>query len=287
MGRVGKEDSTMDKPSFDRPRIQDDELPPDLQAAAKSYAAQSVPRPSLADTTQLLHTLLAEAAFHEQDTYDAKNDHLWDISMVARWRVYLLGPWFWITGVLLLPGGILLARALAISDLTTLLILLLPLTAVLGVTHALRTPSAGLRAVEASCPVSFAQTSMGLGLAILAFDGLLGGVATLGLALANFAPFWNLLLAWLAPLLLLTAISLPLAVVRSVRLAALVGGLPWLLLGLLALAEQPDQSFATLVFALPQDPFSLAAHLAVVLLSLLLLIALTTLAPKWQRLRAL
>jgi hypothetical protein len=273
--------------SFDRPRIQNDELPIDLQAVAKSYAAQPVPRPSSADTTQLINTLLAEAAFHEQDTYSVENDHLWTIPVLARWRVYLLGPWFWIACALLLPAGILLARSLAISDLTTLLILLLPLTAVLGVTHALRTPSAGLRAVEASCPVSFAQTSMSLGLAILAFDSLLGCVATLGFAMANFAPFWNLLLAWLAPLLLLTAISLPIALLRSVRLAALVGGLPWLLLGLLALAEQPGQSFATSFFALPQDPLSLSSHLAVVLLSLLILIALTTFAPKWQRLSAL
>lgn len=50
---------------------------------------------------------------------------------------------------------------------------------------------------------------MGLSLAILAFDSLLGLVTTLGFVLAHWAPFWNLLLAWLTPLLLLTAISLP------------------------------------------------------------------------------
>jgi ABC-type sugar transport system ATPase subunit len=65
------------------------------------------------------------------------------------------------------------------------------LTAVLGLAHALRTPTSGLRAVETSCPVNFVQTTIGLVLAILAFDSLLGLVATLGFALANFAPFWN------------------------------------------------------------------------------------------------
>jgi len=154
---------------------------------------------------------------------------------------------------------------------------------VLGLAHALRTPSTGLRAIEASCPVNFAQTSMGLGLAILAFDSLLGLVATLGFTLAHWAPFWNLLLAWLAPLLLLTAISLPIALLRNVRLAALVGGLPWLLLGLLALAEQNGQSVAKALFSLPQDTPSLSYHLVTIALSLLLLIALTTFAPKWQR----
>ena len=44
---------------------------------------------------------------------------------------------------MLLLAGILLARSLTVSDLITLLILPLPLTAVLGLTHALRTPSTG------------------------------------------------------------------------------------------------------------------------------------------------
>jgi hypothetical protein len=273
----------MDNRSFDRPPIQSDELPLDLQATARSYAAQPVPRPSSAETAQLIHALLTEAAFHAQDTHDEGNDHLWRIPVLASFRVYLLGPWFWIAGVLLLLAGILLARSLGVSDLITLLILLLPLTAVLGLTHALRTPSAGLRAVEASCPVNFVQTSMGLGLALLAFDSLLGLVATLGFTLAHWAPFWNLVLAWLAPLLLLTAISLPIALLRNVRLAALVGGLPWLLLGLLALTEQNGQSVVKALFSLPQDTLSFSYHLVTIVLSLLLLIALTIFAPNWQR----
>jgi hypothetical protein len=164
-----------------------------------------------------------------------------------------------------------------------LLILLLPLAAVFGLAHALHSPSAGLRAVEASSSVTFAQTSMSLGLVLLAFDSMLGLLATLGFALAHWAPFWDLLLAWLAPLLLLTAISLPIALLRSVRLAALVGGVPWLLLGLLALAEQNGSNVTRVLFSLPQDTLSLAAHLAAIILSLLLLVALTTFAPKWQR----
>jgi len=273
----------MDNRSFDQSPMQSDELPLELQAAARSYAAQPVPRPSSADTAQLMHYLLAEAAFQAQDTHFERTNHLWHIPVLARWRVYLLGPWFWIAGVLLLLAGILLARSITVSDLITLLILLLPLTAVLGLTHALRSPAAGLRAIEASCPVNSAQTSVSLGLVILAFDVLLGLVATLGFTLAHWAPFWNLLLAWLAPLLLLTAISLPIALLRNVRLAALVGGLPWLLLGLLALVEQNGQNITRLFFSLPQDTLSLSYHLATILLSLLLLIVLFTSAPKWQR----
>lgn len=273
----------MDNRSFDQPPIQGDELPPDLQATALSYAAQPVPQPSSTETARLIHTLLTEAAFQAQDTHEEGTPHLWRMVVLTRWRLYLLGPWFWMAGVLLCLSGIGLSRSLMVADLITLLILLLPLAAVFGLVYALRALSAGLRAVEASCPVTFAQTSMSLGLALLAFDSVLGLVATLGFALAHFAPFWNLLLAWLAPLLLLTAISLPIALLRSVRLAALVGGVPWLLLGLLALAEQNGPGVARVFFSLPQGTLSFASHLAAIVLSLLLLITLTLSAAKWQR----
>jgi hypothetical protein len=273
----------MDNHSFDQSPISSDELSPDLQAVARSYAAQPVPHPSSAETAQLLHTLLTEAAFQAHEVPNERNDHLWHILILARWRVYLLGPWFWITGVVLLLAGILLARFLTVSDLVTLLILLLPLGSVLGLAYGLRTLSAGLRAVEASCPANFVQTGMGVGLALLTFDSLLGLAATLGFALANWAPFWNLLLAWLTPLLLLTAISLPIALLRSVRLAALIGGLPWLILGFFALTEQHGRGVTNVLFSLPQDTFSFSCHLVTISLSLLLLTVLFLSAPKWQR----
>ncbi|GHO47473.1 hypothetical protein [Ktedonospora formicarum] len=273
----------MDSHAFDQTPVQGDELSPDLQAVARSYRAQPVPHPSSAETAQLLHTLLTEAAFQTQEMHDESNDHLWHILVLARWRVYLLGQWFWIIGIVFLLAGILLARFLTVPDLITLLILLLPLASVLSLAYALRKPSDGLRAVEASCPANFVQTGMGMGLALLAFDSLLGLAATLGFALANWAPFWHLLLAWLAPLLLLTAISLPLALLRSVRLAVLIGGGPWLLLGLLALNEQHGSGVTNVLFSLPQDPFSFSYHLVTILLSLLLLTVLFLSAPKWQR----
>jgi hypothetical protein len=273
----------MDNHLFDQPSSERAELPPDLQAVASSYAAQPVPQPSSVETTRLIHALLTEAVFQGQDTGEQGIPQLWRMVVLTRWRVYLLGPWFWMAGILLLLAGIGLSQSFTVSDFITLLILLLPLATVFGLVYALRTPSAGLRAVEASSSVTFAQTSIGLGLVLLAFDSVLGLMATLGFTLANWAPFWNLLLAWLAPLLLLTAISLPLALLRSVRLAALVGGVPWLLLGLLALAEQNRSGVARLFFSLPQDSLSLSSHLAAIVLSLLLLVALITFAPKWQR----
>ncbi len=268
---------------------QQENLPAELQSIASTYASQPVPRPSSASTTRLMQRLLTEAAYVSQDRQIQESHRLWQTLALARWRVYLLGPLFWIVGMLLILFGSLLSshsHALASSSVTRL-VLLLPLTAVLSLAYALRTPPEGLRAIEASCPVNFVQTALGLGLAILAFDILLGLVATVVFALMNFAPFWNLLLAWLAPLLLLSAISLPLALLRGVRLAAVVGGLPWLLLGISALAEQNAHSWAGWLFSLPQDTLALASHLAMIVFSLILLGALLLSAPKWQRFCAL
>ncbi len=286
----------MDNLPFDQSSFvfrQADELPEDLRAIARLYAAQPVPRPAQSSTTQLTRLLLAEAAFSSQETCQVQRPMFWQIFALARWRLLLLDRWFWIAGVLFLLGSLWIATQMGRAGATSfasLLILLLPLTAVLGLTHALRTPSAGLRAIEASCPVNFMQTTIGLALIILSFDTLLGAVATLAIALARWAPFWNLMLAWLSPLLFLTAISLPVALRWGALKAALVGGLPWVLLGVVGFIsriEQNGPNFATLLFSLPQDTLSLSYHLATIVLSIVLLWALFTTAPKWQRLWAL
>lgn len=279
----------MDSFSFDQPSSSSqpaDELPADLRIIARRYAAQPVPRPTQSSTAQLTQRLLAEAAFSAQEIHQEARQVFWQILTLARWRLLLLGRWFWIAGVLLLLGFTWIATQTGqagATDFTSLLILLLPLTAVLGLAHALRTPSAGLRAVEASCPVNFIQATIGLVLAILGFNSLLGAVATLAIALAHWAPFWSLMLAWLSPLLLLTAISLPIALRWGALKAALVGGLPWLLVGFLARLEQSSPNFATFLFSLPEDTLSLFGHLAIIALSIALLGIFFTTAPKWQR----
>jgi hypothetical protein len=263
---------------------QPENLPADLQAIADTYASQPVPRPSSDANARLMQRLLTEAAYVNQERQIQEPDRLWQTLALVRWRVYLLGPLFWISGMLLiLFGGLLSSHSHVLaSHSITLLVLLLPLTVVLGLAYALRTPSEGLRAIEASCPVNFVQTALGLGLAILAFDILLGLVATVIFSMMSFVPFWNLLLAWLAPLLLLSAISLPLALLRGVRLAALVGGLPWLLLGISALAEQNAKSWTGWLFSAPQGTLALSSHLAMIVFSLIVLGILLLSAPRWQ-----
>ncbi len=259
---------------------QQEHLPPDLQAIARAYANQPVPRPSPGSHASMMQRLLAEATYTNQHKEPVS---FWHTLAVARWRAYLLGPWFWIIGIpVLLVGGLLAPNGFA-GNPGAWLILLLPLTTVFSLAYALRTSSAGLRAVEASCPVNFVQTTIGLALAILAFDILLGLVTTLFATLVHFAPFWNLLLAWLAPVLLLTAISLPLALLRGLGLAMLVGGLPWLFLGFSALTAQNASNWAAWFFALPQDTLALLSHLVVIAFSLVFLTMLLFSAPRWQR----
>jgi hypothetical protein len=236
-----------------------DELPPELRAVAERYAAQPVPRPTPADTARLIARLLAEepgvalaALAHRQRVLPAVR--------VARWRLRLLGPWFWIAGVLLLALGAAVTPLIGEASAPLPLIALVPLTAVLGLAHALRTPSGGLRAVEASAPIGFVEVTTGLVLAIVAYDSTLGVAATAVVALARWAPFAPLLVAWLGPLLLLAGISLPIALRWGTVPAMVIGAGPWLALTLVA-ALQPAGAGA-LIFALPHDATSVCAHIA-------------------------
>ncbi len=237
----------------------DDDLPADLRAVAARFAAQPVPRPTPTDTARLVARLLAEEPIAAVTAFQQQRRVGWTLR-VARWRLRLLGPWFWVASVLLVALGAVCAPFLQGSDRVLPLVLLIPLSAVLGLAHAARTSSTGLRAVEASCPIGVVEVTTGLVLAIVACDCALGLVVTLGLAVLQWAPFVALLAAWLGPLLLLAGLSLPIALRWGALPAALVGGGPWLLLAALA-RLQPTGVFAH-VFALPQDTRALILHVA-------------------------
>ncbi len=254
----------------------DDDLPDELRAIAARFAAQPTPRPTAADTARLVARLLAEepaATFARTRARPRVGQTL----RVARWRVWLLGPQFWVASVLLLG----LSAWLSGSRYPTMgpapLILLVPLTAVLGLAHALRTPSGGLREVEASAPTGFTETTAGLALAIVGFDGVLGAAATLALSLATATPFPSLLAAWLGPLLVLTALSLPVALRWGTLLAALVGGAPWALLVLMARLN--PTSPLGVVLTLPTDAGAVALRLGLAVAGLVFLLGMLLHGP--------
>lgn len=253
----------------------DDDLPDELRAIAARFAAQPTPHPTAADTARLVARLLAEEPGVAMAAVRAPRGRLGWTLRVARWRVRLLGPRFWLASVLLLALGAVVTPFLQGSDRALPLIVLAPLTAVLGLAHATRTSSRGLRAVEASCPLGLVEVTTGLVLAIVAFDCALGLVVTGGLALLHWAPFVALLAAWLGPLLLLAGLSLPIALRWGTLPAALIGGGPWLLLAVVA-RLRPDGVAAHAFFGLPQDGAALSLRLAAATLggALLLLVYL-------------
>ncbi len=243
-----------------RRRLDAEDLPADLLALAARYAAHPILRPTPDDTARLLtHLLTMEPG--AVPAAPLRYRYVPAALRLVRWRLRLLGPWFWVVSVLLVILGMALTPAMSRVGAALPFIALIPLTTVLGLAYALRTPSAGLRAVEASAPVGFVEVTAGLTLAILALDGVFGVTASAIIALAHWAPFAPLLAAWLGPLLLLTGVSLPVALRWGTGPALAVGAGPWLALTLAAVLQPTGPG--ALVFALPRDALSASVHVAV------------------------
>jgi hypothetical protein len=243
---------------------EDTELPLDLRRVAERYATLPMPRPTEEATTRLLARLFVEDAADGPAATPARK-HLLKTLRVARWRVRLLGAAFWSASVALLGLAAAITWHTHDQNGALPLILMAPLTAVLGIAFALHTRLPGLRQVEASCPTGVVEVTGGLVLAIVGFDCLFGVAATAWLALAHWAPFGALLAAWLGPLLLLSGVSVPIALRWGATTAAALGGGPWLALALLARLQPVGP------FALPRDTPSLILHLAAAALGSVLL----------------
>lgn len=259
-----------------------DDLPPELLITARRYAAQPAPRPTAEDTTRLVQRLLTLPVEASVAVPPATVSPLSALG-VARWRVRLLGPTFWVASVVLLALTVGLSLAGGAQRSILPLVALLPLSGVLGVAHALQTRSGGLREIEAACPVGFVRVTAGLTLAILGFDCALGVIATALLALLQWAPFVALLSAWLAPLMFLAAISLLVALRWGVAPAAVVGAGPWMALSLIA-AFMPSGlmpgDLTRAFFALPVSSSAVGLHLLVAALGGAIVLALF--ARNWQ-----
>lgn len=255
-------------------------LPPDLRAVARRYARQLAPRPTASDTARLVARLLAEESTtgvaRDAATAEGARRRWARALRVAGWRVRLLGPAFWVASVLLIAGAVLgVDRLAAHAPAWSALVLLAPLTAALGICHALRTPHRGLREVEASTAVGTPEALAGLVLAIVGCDCALGGLATLALALASVAPFVALLATWLGPLLLLSGVSLAVALRWGAGPAALVGGGPWVLLAAASRLEPVG------IFAPPGDALAFALRLVAAALGGALVFLALLRGPAW------
>lgn len=260
---------------------QEESLPEALRSVAQWYASQPRPQPSPEANRRLLARLMQEEVTVMRASFQAHSSILQTLRM-TRWQLHLLGPWFWITGVLLLLLGIVAAPALPREAAISLLIYVLPLTAILSLVYALRRVVPGLRDIEVSSPTGFVEMMAGLVLALVCFDGLLGVLATGALALAQWASFSTVLTDWLGPLLLLVAISFPVALRWGTLPAMLIGGGSWLVLIVIAsgLPELLPAHFLTGT----QTGFSLAFHLLAAGIGGAALLLLFLRGLSWQRL---
>lgn len=245
-----------------------EDLPTDLQVIASYYASQSVPRPSIADTERLLARLASEAIV--PPTMPFQRLSLLDVLHIVRWRLRLLGPISWCAIALLLLLWTIAVSSFGPTLVTQSLIILLPALPIFGLGLVLRMSSLGLREIEASCPIGMVESTLGLTLVIVSLTCLLGGVATAGMALLHWASFMELLSAWLAPVVCLTALSLPIALRWGTRAAILVGGLPWMILAIVASLH--SSNILTYLISVPKGGIFLLMHYAATIIGAAILL---------------
>ncbi len=258
----------------------DETLPEELSRVTQWYATQPVPEPTPEVTRRLMIRLQAEEIAVARISFQGRQSIIQTLRM-ARWQLALLGPWFWITGAVLLVLGVGAAPFLTAGGTMTLLVYALPLTTVLSAVYALRRVTPGLRDVEKSSPTGFVEMMTGVVLALVCFNVVLGLLATVALSLIHWAAFGALLASWLGPLLLLVAISFPVALRWGTFPAMLVGGGPWLLLMLFAAAHAGGISASFLLATQPN--VLLGLQLCAAGLGAGSLLLLLTRGSTWQR----
>lgn len=259
---------------------EDEHLSKELGQVAQWYVTRPVPE-SPPDLAQRLMTRLQAEASSATRVSPRDTQPIDQTLRMIRWQLTLLGPWFWITGSVLLILGVGTAPFLPQNAAITLLIYMLPLTTVLSAIYALRRVRPGLRDLEKSSPMGFVEMMAGVILALVCFNVVLGLFATIALSLVHWAAFGTLLASWLAPLLLLVASSFPVALRWGTGPAMMVGGVPWLLLILGAFARSGALSASFLLAT--QPGWLLALQLCAASLGIAVLAGLFLRGSTWQR----
>src|SRR5215467_7121046 len=116
----------------------DEAFPEELQQVVQWYAAQPVPEPAPEFTRRLLIRLQEEEVAVNRVSFQRSRQPIRQTLRMARWQLMLLGPWFWITSMLLLFLGGSMAPFLPQGEVIGLLVYALPLTAVLSAVYTLR-----------------------------------------------------------------------------------------------------------------------------------------------------
>jgi hypothetical protein len=120
----------------------DEPLPEALSLVAQWYAAQPRPHPTPEASQRLLARLMEEEVTVVRASLQTRSSLVQTVRM-TRWQLHLLGPWFWITSILLLLLGFVVAPVLPKEAALPMLIYVLPLTAVLSIVYALHRVAPG------------------------------------------------------------------------------------------------------------------------------------------------
>src|SRR5262245_27637138 len=100
-----KKDKREQEPFGDDWGQRDEAFPEELQQVAQWYGAQPVPEPAPEFTRRLLLRLQEEEVAVNRVSFQRSRQPIRQTLRIARWQLVLLGPWFWITSMLLLVLG--------------------------------------------------------------------------------------------------------------------------------------------------------------------------------------
>ena len=142
-------------------------------------------------------------------------------------NLFRLDFWLLSAGITLL-GGFLTLGSAALSTVTSLW-LVSPILAVLGVYSGFQSSMYRVEELENACPISPLRLALARLLIILGYDGLLLGGLSLVLArLTGSGLFGGLIIHWLAPLVLVTGLSLVASLRFSLRVALTLAYAVWM-----------------------------------------------------------
>lgn len=147
---------------------------------------------------------------------------------LVRPQAMLLSRWFVLVSALFLLAGLALANV-AGGDTVRFLANAAPVLGILTALYEFRAKLSGVNELEATCPYSPAQLATARLLVVLGYDILLCLAATPVVSYWQGLVLWQVVVSWLAPLLLMLGVALTASLRLGIFGGCLVSGTVWAL----------------------------------------------------------
>jgi len=193
--------------------------------------------PSVEATNQLVQTL--KPMFIQQKVAGRQQQRFRDIVASTRQsnavpailqligtQTTLMSKGFVLLTIAFLMAGLLLANLFQ-SDSSSLLIIASPFLGLLTLSYEYRAQMYMVEEIEASCCYSPAQVATARILVVLSYNVILCTVATVTIEPTYNIVFWNLMLNWLAPLLLMLGVALFTSLKFGITSGCIMAGALW------------------------------------------------------------